>query len=120
VYRLHRDLLALRARDPALRQRRSDLMHGSVLAERALALRFFCAEGDRLLITNLGVERELVPVAEPLLAPPSGHEWQTAWCSEGFEYGGQGFATPWEEGRFVLPARSTLLFTPVCKPRTPT
>jgi maltooligosyltrehalose trehalohydrolase len=116
VYRLHQDLLRLRALDPALRQRRSDRMHGSVLAERALALRFFCAEGDRLLITNLGVERELVPVAEPLLAPPEGHTWQVAWCSEDFEYGGQGFGPPWEEGRFALPARSTLLFTPIRKP----
>jgi maltooligosyltrehalose trehalohydrolase len=116
VYRLHRDLLQLRARDPALRQRRSDLMHGSVLAERALALRFFCDQGERLLITNLGIERELVPVAEPLLAPPDGHTWQVSWCSEGFEYGGQGFGAPWQEGRFVLPAHCTLLFTPIGKP----
>jgi hypothetical protein len=113
VYRLHRDLLRLRAGDPALRQRRSDLMHGSVLAERALALRFFCAEGDRLLITNLGADRELIPVAEPLLAPPEGYTWEVAWCSEELEYGGQGFGAPWQEGRFVLPARSTLLFRPI-------
>jgi len=89
------------------------LMHGSVLAERAFALRFFCAEGDRLLIVNLGIDRELVPVAEPLLAPPEGHTWQLAWCSEAFEYGGQGAGVPWQEGRFVLPARATLLFTPI-------
>ena len=117
AYRLHRDLLRLRATDPALRQRRSDLMHGSVLSERALALRFFCAEGDRLLITNLGIENELVPVAEPLLVPPEGYVWEVAWCSEAFDYGGQGFAAPWEDGRFILPARSTVLFTPIFKPR---
>ncbi|MEI9954367.1 MAG: malto-oligosyltrehalose trehalohydrolase [Pseudomonadota bacterium] len=120
VYRLHRDLLRLRAQDPAIRQRRTDLMHGSVLAERALALRFFCADGDRLLITNLGIDRELVPVAEPLLAPPEGYTWQVAWCSEEFEYGGAGFGAPWEDGRFVLPARSTLLFKPILKHRDST
>lgn len=36
VLRLHRDLLALRRTDPAIRQRRADLMHGAVLAERAV------------------------------------------------------------------------------------
>ena len=52
AYQLHRDLLHLRRSDPALKQRRSDMMHGAVLAERALALRIFCETGDRLLITD--------------------------------------------------------------------
>ena len=37
---LHRDLLALRRTDPAFAQQRADRMHGAVLGDQALALRF--------------------------------------------------------------------------------
>lgn len=112
IVRLYRDLLALRRDDPAIRQRSAQQMHGSVLAERALALRFFCDAGDRLLVVNFGGERELKPVAEPLLACPSGQDWQLLWCSEEPSYGGQGYGPPWADGRFMLPSRAAMLFAP--------
>jgi maltooligosyltrehalose trehalohydrolase len=111
MYALHRDLLRLRREEPALKQRRTDRMHGSVLAERVLALRFLCDDGDRLLVMNLGGDLELLPIAEPLVAPPAHVVWQTLFCSEDVKYGGSGFGSPWSAGKFMLPARSTLLFT---------
>ncbi len=110
VYRLHRDLLELRRSDPAIRQRRSDLVHGSILSEGALALRISCSTGQRLLITNLAADLELRSPAEPLLAPPESSDgWQVIWCSEALRYGGQGYGPIYVDGRFNVPARSTVL-----------
>jgi maltooligosyltrehalose trehalohydrolase len=109
AYELHRDLLRLRREDPAIRQRRADLLFGAVLAERCLALRFMCQAGDRLLIVNLGADLALQPVAEPLLAPRTGGSWQLVWCSEDLKYGGQAFSEPWCDGKFELAARSSTL-----------
>ena len=113
IYALHRDLLRLRREDPAIRQRRADLMEGAVLAERCFALRFFCAEADRLLLVNLGPDLALRPLAEPLLAPPLGHVWALVWCSEDLKYGGEGFGKLWHDGKFELVARSSALFAAV-------
>lgn len=126
VVRLHRDLLALRRDTPAFRAqgRRVD---GAVLdagggggdAGDALALRFFDA-ADRLVVMNLGRERMLAPISDPLLAPPDApqgaphdrHEWRIVWSSEDPDYGGGG--TPAFDPRdWRLPAESLLVFAPV-------
>jgi len=99
----------VRRTDPGIRQRRTDLLHGSVLGERALSLRIFCESGDRLLITNLGPDLDLDSPTEPLLAPEGGATWQTVWCSEELKYGGQGYSPVYAGGRFAVPARSTVL-----------
>jgi maltooligosyltrehalose trehalohydrolase len=112
VYRLHRDLLHIRRTNPAIRQRRTDRMHGAVLGERALALRVLCAQGDRLILANLGPDLELVSPAEPLLAPEVGSSWQVEFASEALRYGGQGYGPIYQEGKFLVPARSCVLFGP--------
>jgi maltooligosyltrehalose trehalohydrolase len=110
VYALHRDLLKLRRERPAFAQQRSDRLHGAVLSNSALALRFFCEEGDALVLVNLGADLELLPVAEPLLAPPASGEFRLIWSSEDTHYGGRGTGQPYAEGRWRLPAHSTLVF----------
>jgi len=112
IYRLHRDLLRLRREDPAIRQRRSASMHGAVLGERALCLRFLCPAGDCLLIMNLGGDLELAPAPEPLLAPPNGSGWALLWCSEDYAYGGHGVPDLREDGVLFVPARCSLLYGP--------
>jgi maltooligosyltrehalose trehalohydrolase len=112
IYQLHRDLLRLRRQDPAIRQRRADRMHGAVLGERALCIRFFCPDGDRLLITNLGADLHLSPAPEPLLAPPDASGWNMLWCSESYAYGGHGVPSPREDGVLVVPARCSMLYGP--------
>ncbi len=112
VYRLHQDLLQLRRYNPAIQQRRTDRIHGSVLSERALALRILCDRGDRLLLANLGSDLELISPAEPLLAPQEGGSWQVEWSSEALRYGGQGYGPIYQEGQFYIPARSCILLGP--------
>jgi maltooligosyltrehalose trehalohydrolase len=110
VYALHRDLLRMRRERPAFAQQRSDRLHGAVLSDSALCLRFCCEEGDTLLLVNLGADLELLPVPEPLLAPPASGEFRLLWSSEDPHYGGKGTGQPYAEGRWRLPAHSALVF----------
>jgi maltooligosyltrehalose trehalohydrolase len=116
VVALHRDLLALRRRDPAFAQQRADRMVGAVLAERALALRFRADEsggiGDRLLLVNLGIDVELSPIPEPLLAPPRGFGWRRLWSSEAIGYGGGGEPALVTDDTWLLPGESALVLAP--------
>ncbi len=94
-YALHRDLLALRRRDPVFGSPDADV-DGAVLSDDAFVLRFFGgADGDRLLLVNLGARLTLTIVNESLLAPPEGARWRVAWSSDEVTYGGTG-ATPIE------------------------
>ena len=92
MYALHRDLLGFRRDDPVLRSARREGVDAAVLGDDALALRY-CgeeAEGDRLLVVNLGPPHRLCSVAEPLLAPPERSVWLNRWSSEDVRYGGLG------------------------------
>jgi maltooligosyltrehalose trehalohydrolase len=122
VFALHRDLLALRRRDPVLAAQRSDAMHGAVLGAEAFALRFFdAAEGDRLLVVNLGRDLALSPLPEPLLAPPREGGWELLLSTESPRYGGDGTPPIEDAGRWSLPGRSASFFrarAPVANGRT--
>ncbi|HXT21000.1 MAG TPA: malto-oligosyltrehalose trehalohydrolase [Thermoanaerobaculia bacterium] len=88
---LHRDLLRMRRAVEIFRRQDARRLDGAVLGEQALVLRFFAALGeDRLLVVNLGRDLPLGAAPEPLLAPPAGRRWRTAWSSESFAYGGAG------------------------------
>ncbi len=93
VYRLHKDLLALRRTDPAFARQEKHGVDGAVLSPHAFLLRFFAGDsgaGDRLLLVNLGPDLHLDYAPEPLLAPPDGCAWITVWSSEDWRYGGEG------------------------------
>ncbi len=91
TYALHRDLLALRRADPVLAAQDRARLHGAVLADEALVLRFFGGDaGDRLLLINLGRDLDLEAAPEPLLAPPEAAAWEVRWSSEDPAYGGGG------------------------------
>jgi maltooligosyltrehalose trehalohydrolase len=93
VYALHRDLLSLRRSDPVIRRAAQDRPDGAVLTSTAFLLRYRGgADGDRLLIVNLGCDLDLVPIPEPLLAPPANSQWVLQWSSASVRYGGQGRA----------------------------
>ncbi len=109
IYALHRELLALRREDPAFAAERADSMHGAVLGECALVLRFFCEAGDRLVVLNLGGDLELEPVPEPLLAPPAGCEWKVMLSSEDTKYGGLGCRVPYVDGKWTLTAHAAVV-----------
>jgi maltooligosyltrehalose trehalohydrolase len=108
---LHRDLIALRQCDPVFCADRTRV-DGAVLADRAFVIRFFTDNGtDRLLVVNLGEDRELDIAPEPLLAPPDLEGgWRRLWHSEDPCYGGRG-APPVEsrDGVWRIPAESATL-----------
>jgi maltooligosyltrehalose trehalohydrolase len=116
VLALHRDLLALRHRDRAFAQQRADRMHGAVLGDQALALRFRpddgAPDGDRLLLLNLGRDLDLSPAPEPLLAPAQGGRWRLHWSSEAVGYGGAGVAALTTDAGWILPGQSALVLAP--------
>jgi maltooligosyltrehalose trehalohydrolase len=109
----HRDLLQLRACDPAISHQDLAQIDGATLSEHAFVLRWFDEEhGDRLLLINLDQELPLAPPSEPLLAPPHGGTWQLLWSSEDPRYGGYGVAMPAADaglGEWRLPAQCAVL-----------
>lgn len=116
---LHRDLLRLRAADPAISRQDVTSIDGATLSENAFVLRWFDAQhGDRLLLLNLDRELLLVPISEPLLAPPPAARWKLEWSSEDERYGGHGVARPFSRGgrgKWRLPAHSAVLLSAIAR-----
>jgi maltooligosyltrehalose trehalohydrolase len=106
-YVLHRDLIGLRRRDPVFG---SDAdIEGAVLNDRAFVVRYFGgADGDRLLVVNLGARLILTVVNESLLAPPEGSRWRVVWSSEDVAYGGAGTPQIEHPAGWDLPGLSTV------------
>jgi maltooligosyltrehalose trehalohydrolase len=114
IYRLHHDLLQLRRDDPVFRRQRGDLLDAASLGPDALVVRYFEEEaGDRLLIVNFGIDLNLIPAAEPLLALPRDREWQLSWNSNRPEYGGPGPVSPITDGGWMIPGESASVLTSV-------
>ncbi|WP_245593414.1 malto-oligosyltrehalose trehalohydrolase [Azospirillum halopraeferens] len=111
VWEMHRELLRLRREDPVLRNPRAGGLDGAVLGDEAFVLRWFGGDGDdRLLLVNMGHDLPLVPMPEPLLAPPAGHRWADLWTSEDVAYGGDGIPPVAEgAGSWTLPGHAAVL-----------
>ncbi|HYC38079.1 MAG TPA: malto-oligosyltrehalose trehalohydrolase [Usitatibacter sp.] len=113
AYALHQDLLALRREVAAFRGEVARRLDGAVLGAEALVLRFFGREGDdRLLVVNLGRDLDLRHAPEPLLAPPAGKSWATAWSSEHPRYGGSGTPTLETSGGWHVPGHGAFVLEP--------
>jgi maltooligosyltrehalose trehalohydrolase len=114
VVALHRDLLALRRGDPVFAAQDAQRMHGAVLGPEAFLLRFLGATGDddRLLVVNLGVTLPLVPMSEPLLAPPAACRWKLLWHSEDPRYHGNGMSELDGEHDWRLPGHALAVLAP--------
>jgi maltooligosyltrehalose trehalohydrolase len=106
LWRLHKDLIALRHGDSAFStQARPD---GACLSERVLLLRSGEGMATRLVLANLGSDFRVSGVAEPLIAPPRGARWCVRWSSEHPDYGGAG--TPsWNDERWTVPAHAAVV-----------
>jgi maltooligosyltrehalose trehalohydrolase len=116
IYRLHRDLLQLRRETPAFRAQHPRGVDGAVLGPEALLLRFFHAEGDRLLLLNLGADLRCESCSDPLIAPPAGHDWHIVWSSDDPRYGGDG-TSPLDPALLRLPAHALLVLAPIARER---
>jgi maltooligosyltrehalose trehalohydrolase len=113
IYKLHRNLLALRREDPVLRSQGSGGIDGAVLGPKVFALRFFGIgdDGDRLFLVNLDVDFSLDPAPEPLLAPVENTTWAVLWSSEHPDYGGRGILPLAAEGNWMIQGFSALVLT---------
>jgi maltooligosyltrehalose trehalohydrolase len=112
IYELHRDLLRLRRQHPAFSQQRLHGLDGAVLGPQAFVLRYFCPQGDRLLIANFGLDLHLDPAPEPLLAPPRGAQWELLWSSEEFRYGGCTTPPLESDENWCVPGETTVVLKP--------
>ncbi|NML43453.1 malto-oligosyltrehalose trehalohydrolase [Ramlibacter sp. G-1-2-2] len=113
VLRMHRELLRLRREEPVFAAQDRTRMHGAVLGPEAFLLRFLAADGDdRLLLVNLGATLTLLPMPEPLLAPPAGQRWKLLWNSEDPRWGGSGMMEPDGEHSWRLPAHAAAVLAP--------
>ena len=115
AYLLHQDLLRLRRQDPVIALQGEAGLDAAVLSSQAFLLRFFSPdyENDRLLLVNLGVDLELNPAPEPLLAPPSGAQWSKLWSSDDPQYGGCGTAVLDSNENWRIPGQAAVLLSPI-------
>jgi maltooligosyltrehalose trehalohydrolase len=113
-YDLHRDLLRLRRHDEAFASPRPGGLDGSVLSDRAFALRFFgqTHAGDRLVLVNFGTDLSRQSIAEPLIAPPPDADWTLLWSSEDPKYGGGGTPDIFPEDQWRIPGECTVVLAP--------
>ena len=110
-YALHRDLIALRRRDPVLSTVGRRRPEGAVLGPGAFLLRYIdWEEGDRMLLINLECDLDFTPTREPLIAPPFHGRWRLEWSSESPEYGGQGTRPLCFDRSPVIPGACALFF----------
>ncbi len=113
IYALHRDLLHLRRNDPVFSAQQPDGVDGAVLGANALVLRFCGSPGDdRLLVINFGINLNLDPAPEPLLAPPQEMEWDILWSSEDPRYGGAGTAPLDTWQNWMIPGHAAVALIP--------
>src|SRR5262249_55829723 len=114
LYNLHIDLCKLRREDSRFCEQSSGGIDGAVLGPASFALRYFSKQhDDRLLIVNFGERQGFHPASEPLLAPPTGYQWETLWTSDSPRYGGSDAATSATADQWILPAESAVVLRPV-------
>ncbi len=113
IYKMHRELLELRRKDPVFSRPRPGGVDGAVLGPEAFVLRFFGEnKDDRLLVINLGLDLHLNPAPEPLLARVEGCEWALKWSSEDPRYGGCGTPSMESEVGWQVPGHAAVVLAP--------
>lgn len=112
LYQLHKDLIEMRTNDAVFGDVKERKIDAAVLNADAFLVRYFSAEGERLLIINLGIDLFIEPSPEPLLAPPLGHEWKMQWSTELPQYGGFGCREVPEKGNWNITGFSACIFHP--------
>jgi maltooligosyltrehalose trehalohydrolase len=112
VYRMYRDLIALRRSDLVFSEPERVSVDGAVLGPESFVLRFFGPDDERLLVINLGRDLHLEPAPEPLIAPPEGCAWHVIWSSEHPIYGGRGTSLWDYEESWWIPGHSAVVLVP--------
>jgi maltooligosyltrehalose trehalohydrolase len=92
VLALYTDLLALRRDDPVLSFADRQALRASAPSAAVVAMHRWTAEGERLVLVNLGPERAEVRLGDVLAERQRPGEWRTQWHSNTARYGGDGEA----------------------------
>jgi maltooligosyltrehalose trehalohydrolase len=107
AYVLHRDLLSLRRE---LKIAEAAAVDATILGHEAWLVRYSDDAGaEWLLLVNLGRDKVLRTVAEPLMAPAEDHFWRLRWTSEALCYGGSGTSEPLQDGVWHVQGHAALL-----------
>ncbi len=122
IYRLHHDLLELRRTHAAFRRQAPGTLDGAVIGPLAFVLRFAGEQDndERLLVVNLGTDLVAPSFAEPLVAPPDGHDWTMRMSTEQPEYGGHGTPPVVTDDGWRIPGQAAIVLaaTPCSRRRS--
>lgn len=77
IYKLYKDLISLRKKDPVFSLLGKNKIDGATLNDEAFFFRYRGEKEERILIFNFGKDLFLDPCPEPLLAPPENSAWDT-------------------------------------------
>jgi len=109
IYKLHKDLIKLRKREPHFAHTQSLKIDGAVLGDDSFLIRYFGKEnGDLMILINFGPDYDFNPAPEPLLVAGQGLDWEGIWSSESPEYGGEG-TPPINDPFWKIPGHSALV-----------
>ncbi len=111
-FHLHKDLIEMRKKDPVFSQLNACKIDGIPLTVDFFLIRYFSRYGERLILINLGVDFTIFPASEPLLAPPTEHEWKSMWSSELPKYGGFGYQKIPDKGNWKITGHSATVLYP--------
>jgi maltooligosyltrehalose trehalohydrolase len=114
IYDLHIDLLKLRHNEPVFSRQSSEHLETATLNADCLVVRYFDdSQQDRLVVANFGRDLHYAPVAEPLLAPPAGCDWEMIWNSNMTCYGGAGMAPVEIKNEWFISGEATIVMAAV-------
>jgi maltooligosyltrehalose trehalohydrolase len=107
VYRLYRDLLAIRRDDPTIARQDRFALRTAALGPQALALLFEVRGARRLLVVNVG---GVLECTVPFRLGRA--RWRAVFNSDANAYGGSGASARLIRGRLSIPGEMAVLFAP--------
>ena len=110
VLALYHELLALRRREPALRDRARERFAAVALGDRALALRRAGPDGSAfVVVVALGDGAALALDGRAETCAPAGRRWTVALGSEEPRFGGEEPLAPFDGVTVTLPSAGALV-----------
>jgi len=109
IYRLYRDLLALRRDDPVLIINDRGTTHAVALTSQVIAVHRWQGDAHRLLLANIGNETT-VDVAAVLDLPAGWHGIAKLLDTGHARFGGEGRESEWGESGVTIPPRTASIW----------
>ena len=109
IYRLYKDLLALRASDPVFSHNDRATTRAVALTSQAVAVHRWHGDEHRLLLANFGNETALDLSGMPSL-PVGWHGWSVMLSTGWSRFGGHDVKPEDRDDRIVFPARTAMIW----------